>query len=381
MTTVTSGVQIGGGITFTAEPLYPFTTFTFQTGGTVGSVGPNTAWLFGNSYTSNVGNTWLTNTNYYRVDNNGFQYWTVPVSGNYQITVAGARAGVTGYYAQYSAPYYGSGLGVVIQGTVPLQQGQVLAMAVGQMSANSATGSNYSSTGGGGGTFLYSVSPAVNVPILVAGGGGGPGCYNQAVSQYFPGGNAVTTISGGTSYNATLYGAGAPGGTNGQGGVSHATFNGNVSGSGYEGGGGGGWFTTGVWGGGTTRQTTAAGNAGGGGGGLFSANLIGGTCDPSYTASSSNGGFGGGGGSGAIGGAGGGGFSGGGGCYNGSGGRPDAGGGGGSYIIPIAANVATSDGFYNGSNVFVTGSNIAKTGTTGNTAYNNGPGYVTITKV
>ena len=58
-----------------------------------------------------------------------------------------------------------------------------------------------------------------------------------------------------------------------------------------------------------------------------------------------------------------------------------AGGGGGSCIIPIAANVATSDGFYNGSNVFVSGSNIAKTGTTGNTAYNNGPGYVTITKV
>ena len=380
MTTVTTGVQIGSGITFTSEPLYPFTTFTFQTGGMVGSTGPNTAWLFGNSYTSNVGNTWLTSTNYYSVDSNGFQYWTVPASGNYQITVAGARAGLTGFYAQYSAPYYGSGLGAVIRATVPLQQGQVLAMAVGQMSANSVTGANYSTTGGGGGTFVYSVSPAVNVPILVAGGGGGPGCYNQAVSQYYPGGNAVTTISGGTSYNWIGQGLGALGGTNGQGGSSHATLSGVVSASGYEGGGGGGWFSTGVWGGGTTRQTTASGNLGGGGGGLFSANLIGGTCDPSYATSSSNGGFGGGGGSGAIGGGGGGGFSGGAGNYNASG-RPDGGGGGGSYIIPIASNVATSDGLYNGSNVFVTSGNIAKIGTTGNTAYNNGPGYVTITKV
>ena len=63
---IESGITIGSNITIGDLPtvpyyspsLYTFTTFTFTTGNTVGRTGPNTAWLFGNSY-SNVGNTCL----------------------------------------------------------------------------------------------------------------------------------------------------------------------------------------------------------------------------------------------------------------------------------------------------------------------------------
>lgn len=389
MTTIGTGISIGAGITFTSEPSYSFTTFTFQTGNIVGSSGPTATQLFGNTY-SNTGNTWLTSTSYYSV-NNGVQYWTVPTSGNYQITAAGAKAGIVGSYnIYYSAPYWGSGLGAKIQATVPLIQGQTLAIVAGQMSANSSTGSNYSSVGGAGGSFVVLLNNNTNnattanpngvIPIVIAGGGGGAGWYNQSGVEYAPGGNAVTTMNGGASYNTTYSGLGAAGGTNGQGGQSHISSTGVASSGGYDGGAGGGLYSTGVYGAGGTRTTAASGNYGGGGGGLLSAGAIGGTVDPSYSTSGSYGGFGGGGGSGAIAGAGGGGYSGGAGSYVASG-RVDAGGGGGSYIIPTATTVSTSDGNYNGSSTFYDGSTISKIGTTGNTAYNNSSGYVTITKV
>lgn len=390
MTIVSSGVSIGAGITFTSEPFYTFTTFTFQTGNITGSAGPTAAQLFGNTY-SNVGNTWLANSNYFTI-NNGIQYWMVPFTGNYQITVAGAKAGLVGGGTSfYSAPYYGSGLGAIVRGTVQLIQGQTLAIVAGQTNPASAVNGVFSSQGGAGGSFVValntnttnitSVNPNGVIPIMIAGGGGGAGWYNQSGVEYAVGGNAVTTTSGGYSFNLGYNGNGAPGGTNGQGGVSTVNGNGLNTTSGYSGGAGGGLYSTGYNGvnGSSTRSTAGSGNFGGGGAGLLQG-ATGGQVNPGYAPYSTSGAFGGGGGGGAIEGGGGGGYSGGGGSFSNVN-RADAGGGGGSYIIPTAANVATSDGNYNGTNVFANGSTITKIGTTGNTAYNIGAGYVTITKV
>jgi hypothetical protein len=348
--------------------LYSFSTFTFLTGNTVGPTGANATWLFGNSY-SNVGNTWLQNTSYYNTTGNGYQYWTVPLTGNYQITAAGSRSGYAEITGNTTFDNNSAGRGVTIQATVPLTQGQVITIAVGQPGANGFSQAAFSVPGAGGGTFV--VYTANNTPIIVAGGGGAPGDW-LSNSYYNPGGNAVTTNWGGNSW------AGAPGGFNGQGGNAHVNLVGVTSTNGYDGGGGGGFYSNGVVGSGANVRTnfsgTSSGNFGGGGQ-SFLANLIGGVVTSSYNTYDTSGGFGGGGGPGALSGGGGGGYSGGGGGFGTTSPVVDSGGGGGSFIIASASSVATTDGNYNGSNSF-SGASITNLG-----AYNLGPGYVTITKV
>jgi hypothetical protein len=371
-----SGITFGSSISVSDLPtvpyispyLYAFTTFTFQTGNILGPAGPTSAQLFANSY-SNVGNTWLQNTNYYNTTGNGYQYWTVPITGNYQITAAGSRSGYAEYTSSVAFENNSAGRGATIQATVPLTQGQVITIAVGQPGANGYSSSSFSVPGAGGGTFV--VYTANSTPIIVAGGGGAPGDYSGNAFLN-PGGNAVTTNWGGNSW------AGGAGGFNGQGGNAHVNINGVVSINGYDGGGGGGFYSNGVVGSGANVRTNFAGTtsgAYGGGGQSFLANLIGGVVTSSYTSYDTSGGFGGGGGAGAISGGGGGGYSGGGGGYGASSPVPDSGGGGGSFVIASAHNVATTDGNYNGSNSF-SGASITNLG-----AYNLGPGYVTITKV
>lgn len=375
-----SGITIGSNITVGDLPtspylpayLYEFSTFTFKTGNIVGSSGPTGAQLFANSY-SNVGNTWLQNTSYFSIAANSYQYWTVPQTGSYQITAAGARSGYAQYtsFAAWSAN--SAGLGVTMQATVPLTQGQVIAIAVGQPSANAPASGSFSSPGGGGGTFVVFANNSA--PIIVAGGGGGAGNWSgnaTFMNQYRNGGNAVTTNWSGNSF------AGGRGAFNGEGGNSHVNINGVTSLNGYDGGGGGGFYSNGVSGSGANVRTgiSATVSAGGGGRGFF-ANLIGGPRTSQYNTQTSDGGFGGGGGPGPITGGGGGGYSGGAGTYSSASTQVDAAGGGGSYIIEGATNVATTDGNYNGSNSF-SGSGITNLSTN---SYNLGHGYVTITKV
>jgi hypothetical protein len=373
-----SGITIGSNIIIGDLPtqpflppyLYVFNTFTFQTGNIVGPTGPTAVQLFANSY-SNVGNTWLQNTSYYNTSGNGYQYWTVPLTGNYQITAAGARSGYSQFTGNTAWAANSAGLGATIRATVPLTQGQVITIAVGQPSANAPSNASFSVAGGGGGTFVVFTNN--NAPIVVAGGGGGAGNWasNTSYTNY-RGGNAVTTNWGGNSW------AGAAGGFNGQGGNAHVNIVGVTSLNGYDGGGGGGFYSNGVVGSGSNVRTNFSGTASGaygGGGQSFFANLLGGVVTSSYSTYNSPGGWGGGGGPGALGAGGGGGYSGGSGSFGPSSTTVDNGGGGGSYIIAGATSVATTDGNYNGSNSF-SGASI-----TNLNSYNTGPGYVTITKV
>ena len=360
--TIGSNIRVGDlpTIPYQDPALYSFSTFTFQTANVVGPTGVTGAQLFGNTY-SNVGNTWLQNTSYFNVVN-GYQYWTVPQDGNYQITAAGARSAISNWTTNpTTVNMYGRG--ATISGTFALTQGQVLAIAVGQPAAN-VTFASYVAGGGGGGTFVVLGN---TFPLVVAGGGGGTGGYS---ASYYQGGNATTTSSGGASNN------GAPGGINGLGGNSHINASQTTSVNGYDGGAGAGFTGNGAYGGSNTIRPGTLNANYGTGGWSFAANLVGGLAGSSFnTTSASAGGFGGAGGGGAISAGGGGGYSGGGGGYSATSTAADSGGGGGSWVAANAIAIATHTGTFNGSATFG-GLTVTTAG-----SLNAGPGYVTITKV
>ncbi|WJZ48558.1 ALK tyrosine kinase receptor [Actinomycetia phage DSL-LC01] len=277
--------------------LYDFTAHTFTTGGVSGRFGPVVANV--REQYVNGGATWAStylNQGAYQ----GYQDWTVPEDGVYEITAAGApgRQGLN----------LGGG-GAIVRGRVRLFKGEIVTIAVGQR--GELPPNNVTWPASSGGTFV--VRKNGNIPLFVA--GGGASSSNTTIGR-----SAVLTNTGGTSQRG--YGGGVNG--NGAGGIN-------------SGGAGGGFFS-------------AGGNSSvGGGGGGFNNGLVGGFAGGS---SSGNGGFGGGGGSdgqtwGGNGGAGGYG----GGATNDAVGS-QSGGGGGSYIFPTATDVATSDGTYNGSTLF-----------------------------
>jgi hypothetical protein len=266
----------------------------------------------------------------------GYQEWTVPSTGNYTITAAGAGGGTTTLGAV-------GGGGAIMRATLPLTQGDVLQIVVGQAGINAqADGTFQTDGGGGGGTFV--VRKAGSVPLVVAGGGGGANYWSGTDTGN--GGNGTTATSGGAAPAGGVVSNGGNGGTAGNG----ASGGWGEPGAGFLSNGGlPGWN-------GGSGFTVAKGFAQGAIGGI------------STNASPNRfGGFGGGAGAhgfNCIGGGAGGGYS-GGGAANQCGG----GGGGGSYVAPGATGIATSDGKYNGT---ATGISLGFNGAA--TA-----GYVTIT--
>jgi hypothetical protein len=258
----------------------------------------------------------------------GIQEWTVPSSGTYTITAAGAKGG------NANNAIGGSGRSITI--TTPLTQGHVIKILVGQEGGNLAFSTGWAG-GGGGGTFVY--NQTTNQLILAAGGGGGagkgdPNQYNFTING--GDGSVYNNTSGGTGINCPQSWCSAgSGGANGAGGFAGGSPNnqGGAAGSGWNSQG-----TTGTYGG-AIGQTFNQGGLGG----------VNQSACGNWT-SSSNGGFGGGGGAGmcsnyeALGG-GGGGYSGGG----GAGCRVGAGGGGGSYYIGtyVSESLNAGHGFVN----------------------------------
>ena len=314
--------QSTGG--FGAGQAYAFTTFTFTSGGTTGKSGPTLAAL----QTAYTATGWASGGVYLKQgDYQGYQDWTVPISGIYELTVAGAPGRASGSAA--------GGGGAIVKGRVTLLAGEIITIAVGQRGATASVGGSTTWPGASGATFV--VRKSSNTPLFVAGAG-------SSASNGSAGTNALITESGGAA------GANA-GGTAGQGAA-----------AGTVGGAGGGFFSAG---GNSTYGT---------GGGGFSTGLFGGT--GTSTNAAGDGGFGGGGGSdgNALGGPGGsGGYSGGAAGPN-QGTAP--GGYGGSYVAPSASNVATSTGLYNGSSTF--GGNAITSIGSFNTGANEGSVGVTL---
>ncbi len=212
----------------------------------------------------------------------GFQYWTVPATGDYQITAAGAEGG------QNTGHSHIGGYGAEMVGTFALTAGDNLAIVVGQ----AGTDGN-EDAGGGGGTFVYNQTTGM---LLIAAGGGGSGAEDDdnttSMSLYKNG------VTGSCGQDAPAHGGGyVAGGCGGAGG--------DIDGPTYGQGGGGGYIGDG---------------SGSGGGQAFLNGAVG----------NGKGGFGGGANGGGDGGGGAGGYSGGG--SGSGGGNPDGpGGGGGSY--------------------------------------------------
>ncbi len=274
---------------------YAFSKMLFTPCGATGANGPTLSnCLAQSNYSSN---SWTSNTSFFNITA-GIQFWTVPTSGSYVITAAGAQGG--GYNSNQG------GKGVVETSTINLTEGQIIQILVGQQ-GHSSDGSHGS---GGGGTFVVATPYNTNSSILmIAGGGGGYGSS---------GGGA--NMAGQTAQNPTSTSTNA--GLNGGGGASAESSSGR----------GGNGFVNGTNAGGSL-WAAGGGGFGGNGGGYSGGSIAGpmsfingGTGGPGSPAIGA-GGFGGGGGAGDRGG-GGGGYSGGGGGNNNSYG----GDGGGSYI-------------------------------------------------
>ena len=289
--------------------LYSFSNMTFTPAGATDSSGPTLSQCKA-AYSSQ---SWTSNSSYFNMTTQGYQLWTVPLTGNYTITCQGAEgASPQQVYSGNDSQYITQGgYGANITGTFTLTQGDIYKIVVGQKSSN-----GYYGGGGGGGSFFAS---STNTPLVCAGGGGGGsyyGNYSSCNTNYgnYPLCNSVDGVTGtsGSRGGYSPYGGGiflTNGGTGGNGGG----YGGN--GGGEEGGGGGG-FT------GNGQDDIRTANTGG-------KSFINGAVGGVSGGNGSSGGFGGGG----TGyypywysGGGGGGYSGG-----GAGGVFGNGGGGGSY--------------------------------------------------
>jgi hypothetical protein len=297
-------------------------THTFTTCGATGRQGPTF-----NQILSGYSTSW--HGQYLRQGSfQGYQDWTVPVSGIYEFTVSGA-SGFNGTGAG------GVGRGARVKGRVSLTKGETITIAVGQVGEAPRSGTLYG--GSGGGTFV--VRKSNNQPLFVAGGG-------TAEANSGAGRDGVLTQLGGTSTSGAAAGSPSSFGGSSAGGRSPGGggFNGRGQ-NGVNGDFGGGSFQDGL----TMGTNSRGGGYGGfGGGGSSEQNLTG-----------------------QAGGAGG--YSGGGGARSFT--TAHSGGGGGSFISPSATNVATSTGFFDGISTF---NNVPITNLN---AYNTGEGSVIATIV
>ncbi len=151
--------------------LFDFTSHTFTNCGQTGHTGPSLS-----SCRSTYTTTWDENPSFFNMSTNGIQRWTVPITGNYRITAAGAEGGGES----------DGGQGAIMAGTFSLTEGDIIQIAVGQMGLAETYEGN-SAGGGGGGSFVVTSS---GTAMIVAGGGGGAGAPGNV------GGNAITTQTG-----------------------------------------------------------------------------------------------------------------------------------------------------------------------------------------
>ena len=198
----------------------------------------------------------------------GIQEWTVPETGEYRITVAGAQGGANEAGSSY-------GRGARISALVTLKQGDNIKLIVGQKGqGNNDIDDSIYDAGGGGGSFVWPV--ASQEPLVVAGGGAG-GIYENFVqsaadANTFPEGSDSQSDNDGEQEDQdTFYN----GGSDGLGGEAGGTYHGGAGGGfrgdgqGYSENGGHGVKNSDAVGGSgeTNGQPAGAGGFGGGGGG------------------------------------------------------------------------------------------------------------------
>jgi hypothetical protein len=127
------------------------TTYTFTNASAIGNIGP-TAPQITAAYLS-------TNLNGSVTVSSGVQSFTVPTTGPYRISAAGAQGGHS---------VYNGGLGSLMVGDFTLTAGQVLKIVVGQKGLNES-GDNNRSGGGGGGSFVIQAQLYMLLLVVVLG--------------------------------------------------------------------------------------------------------------------------------------------------------------------------------------------------------------------
>jgi len=305
-------------------PSFAGTTYSFTNASATGFNGPSQAQI-DSAYSGSTLQGLVT------ISTRGIQTWTVPASGEYSITIAGAAGGSN---LGLSLP---GGSGALLTTVVSLTAGTVLNVVVGQKGTDNpkTCTATYCGAGGGGGSFVYtSVS---NTFIAVAGGGGGAPSVtaNLASSKTTADGKATSTS--GSNVGPTISpctAVSSTGGTNGSGGSLSNRLN-NTN--------------TGAPGAGITSAGATYANAEGK---SLSGNWLGGN---STYSSNRPGGFGGGAAATSTStwfwSGGGGGYSGGGAGFNAGCGDGQYGGGGGSYYT---GNLTSSSNGANSSDGYVT---------------------------
>ena len=276
-----------------ANYLYPFKSHTFTSAGIRGRIGP-TLDVLRKAYSDA---SWTKNNDFFNIVNyNGIQLWTVPETGSYTIRAVGAGIPYNDELTSDGLNKYQKGIDATI--TTKLIKGEKINILVGQMSSDySKKDWGFPAMGGAGGTFVVREK---NIPIIVAGGGGGRGRFQAVETSNATDRTLGQTVEG--PFQEGLY----RGGTNGLGGngSNYGTAGGGLLGKGTD---TLAKFPTGTHGGGEALSTGGEGFLSGGNGGY------GGSVNHSQQKYyiSSDGGFGGGGGALGAAGGGGGGYSGG----------------------------------------------------------------------
>ena len=296
--------------------LYSFTSHTFTNAGATGPKGPTLAQVRSAYSGVSWASTYVNMTN-----DNGIQLWTVPTTGNYKIQAVGAGVPYDSNRVTNGQNQYQKGIDISI--TIKLIQGEIIKILVGQSPIQRSP--TYGSAGAGGTFVCYKEK---DIPIIIAGGGGGKGSQKAGVLS-----NATEKISGQVGDGINPFGYTQAFGWDRRYGYGYGGTNGKGGGSSLSASGGGGYLTDGE------KDFFSYS----GGGVSFKNGSYGGMQLTNYF-NPEEGGFGGGGASGGSGGGGGGGYSGGGagsneyaggrGAYTDDGPKPSSsGGGGGSYSI------------------------------------------------
>ena len=157
--------------------------YVFTNLGAFGNIGP-TASTINSAYSG----TPFAGTSYWGNATDGIQQITIPSTGTYKFSVAGAQGG--------NGNGVNGGGGAEVVTTGPLDQGQRVLLVVGQQ----GIGTNGGSAGGGGGSFVYlrgdsQAYDAYSRTDIIAAAGGGSGA--QSGSNYDNGNNATTVETAG----------------------------------------------------------------------------------------------------------------------------------------------------------------------------------------
>ena len=96
-----------------APSLYSFSSHTFTNCGATGKTGPTLA-----NCKSSYDTSWEDDTDFFNVQTQGIQEWTVPTTATYTIEVWGAAGGTQLYSSDYAGGY-----GAKMQGDFDLTQG------------------------------------------------------------------------------------------------------------------------------------------------------------------------------------------------------------------------------------------------------------------